>query len=168
MRKTLELALDNDIYVCNEIIKDGKEFQKQQGFTQWTEEYPNIDIIREDIKTEKGYVVKVENEIAGYLCIDFTGEPAYDNIQGKWRTKEPYAVIHRMAFSKKFQGIGLTETVIHSIEELCLLKGIKSIRVDTDFPNKRMQHILEKNGFQKCGIIIFQGSEKIAYDKILL
>ncbi|MCI8514395.1 MAG: hypothetical protein HFI93_07150 [Lachnospiraceae bacterium] len=53
------------------------------------------------------------------------------------------------------------------IEELCLSKGIEGIRIDTDFPNKRMQHILIKNGFSPCGTVVFQGSPKPAYDKIL-
>ena len=30
------------------------------------------------------------------------------------------------------------------VEDLCLSKGVHSIRVDTDFYNGRMQHILEK------------------------
>lgn len=166
--KTLELASEKDIDICQQIIDEGKAFQKEEGFIQWTESYPNIDTIRNDIKTKKGYVVKVENNIAGYLCIDFTGEPAYADIEGEWHAKAPYAVIHRMAFSKEFRGIGLAKTAINLIEQLCLTQNINSIRVDTDFPNKRMQHILEKNGFKKCGTIIFQGSKKIAYDKILL
>lgn len=72
-----------------------------------------------------------------------------------------------MAFGKEFRGKGLAKIAINLIEELCRIKNIKSIRADTDFPNKRMQHILEKNGFKKCGTIVFQGSKKIAYDKVL-
>lgn len=166
--KTLELAQEHEIDVCNEIINEGREFQKEQGFIQWTDDYPNVHTIRSDIQNKKGYVVKAENKIAGYMCIDFDGEPAYDNIQGEWRTKEPYAVVHRMAFSKEFRGMGLTGIAFQLIDELCLSKGIKSVRVDTDSSNERMQHILEKNGFVKCGVIVFQGSGKLAYDKILL
>lgn len=165
--KTLVLARQDELNTCNSIINMGKEFQKEQGFSQWTEHYPNIDTIKQDILTQKGYVLKIDNKIAGYMCIDFDGEPAYNDIQGNWNTKEPYAVIHRMAFSKDFRGMGLSEITFGLIEELCFSKGIKSIRVDTDLSNKRMQHVLEKCGFCKCGIIIFQGSDKLAYDKIL-
>ena len=51
------------------------------------------------------------------------------------------------------------------IERYCRQKNINYIRVDTDFPNKRMQHLLEKNDFKNCGVIVFQGSETLAYDK---
>lgn len=52
------------------------------------------------------------------------------------------------------------------IERFCLEQGVRNIRVDTDFPNKRMAH-LEKQGFVHCGVIVFQGGEKLAYDKLL-
>ncbi len=164
----LELAKLDDVRKCYNIIKEAKKFQKEQGFTQWTDDYPNQDTIQQDIQAEKGYIVTSDKEIAGYMCIDFSGEPAYENIEGKWNTDLPYAVIHRMAFSKEFRNRGLSSIALSLIENLCLSKNIKSIRVDTDFPNKRMQHILEKNGFSKCGIIVFQGSGKLAYEKALI
>lgn len=164
---SLELAKLGDEEKCYSIIKEAKQFQKEQGFTQWTDDYPNQETIQQDIQTEKGYVVTCDKQIAGYLCIDFSGEPAYENIEGKWNTDLPYAVIQRMAFSKEFRNRGLSGITLSLIENLCLSKNIKSIRVDTDFPNKRMQHILEKNGFSKSGVIVFQGSGKLAYDKTL-
>lgn len=163
----LELATVEDTMKCYDIIDMGRKFQQAQGFTQWTEDYPNQKTIQDDISGNKGYVIKIDNIIAGYMCIDFSGEPAYENIDGKWSSSENYAVVHRMAFSPEFRGIGLSNTAWRLIEEYCCKNGIRYIRVDTDFPNKRMQHILEKNGFVKCGIISFQGSGKIAYDKLL-
>lgn len=165
MKNVLEPAQMKEIEICMEIIHEGRRFQKEQGFLQWTEDYPNIDTIRSDIQNSKGYVLKMDNRIAGYMCIDFDGEPAYANIQGKWNAKEPYAVIHRMSFQKEFRGIGLTEIAFALIEKLCVQKGICYIRIDTDFANERMQHILIKNRFEYCGKIVFQGSEKMAFDK---
>ena len=164
---SLDLAKSEDAQKCYGIIEEAKQFQKDQGFTQWTEDYPNLDTVRQDIRTEKGYVVTCGKQIAGYMCIDFSGEPAYEHIEGKWNTDLPYAVIHRMAFSKEFRNRGLSSIALSLIEDLCRSNNIKNIRVDTDFPNKRMQHILEKNGFSRCGVIVFQGNGKLAYDKSL-
>ena len=163
---TLENALVEDVQQCYDIINIGRKFQQEQGFTQWTEDYPNFNTIHDDILNKTGYVVKVDGMIAGYMCIDFGGEPAYYNIEGKWNLDAPFAVVHRMAFSTQYRGIGLADTTWKLIEEYCQKKNIHYIRVDTDFPNKRMQHILEKNGFKRCGVIVFQGSGKIAYDKV--
>lgn len=164
---TLELAEKENARLYFEMIEEGRRFQQEQGFVQWTKDYPNLDTIRGDIQAEKGYVLKAEGEAAAYMCIDFGGEPAYDHIEGAWRAEEPYAVVHRLAFAGKFRGKGLADKVFSLVEELCQERGIRYIRVDTDFPNKRMQHILEKNGYVNCGVVIFQGSGKLAYDKIL-
>ena len=80
---TLELALQQELEVCSEIIKEGREFQKEQGFVQWTDDYPSKETIQSDIESGKGYIVKADGQIAGYLCIDFSGEPAYEAIEGK-------------------------------------------------------------------------------------
>ena len=43
-----------------------------------------------------------------------------------------------------------------------------NIRVDTHRDNKVMQHILTKQGFQRCGIIyVKNGTERIAYQVYL-
>lgn len=42
----LELAKAEEIALYNEIIRQGRQFQREQGFVQWTEDYPNIDTLR--------------------------------------------------------------------------------------------------------------------------
>ncbi len=114
---TLTKAMPGDEALCMEIIADGRQFQQEQGFVQWTEAYPALPDIAEDIKTHRAYLLREDGEVLGYLCLDFDGEPAYDAITDK---------------------------------------GLR---------NSRMQHILEKNGFTRRGIIVFKGSQKYAYDK---
>lgn len=163
----LESAKNSDIDVCWDILADGRRFQREQGFVQWTDDYPNRDTVKDDILSQKGYVLKMDGVIAGYMCIDFSGEPAYENINGCWRSEKTYAVIHRMAFCKSFCGKGLSESAFSLAEKLCIVKGVDYLRIDTAPPNKRMQHILAKNGFEYCGVIKYQGSERLAYDKFL-
>lgn len=164
---TLALATMDDLALCNEIINIGRAFQKEQGFLQWTENYPNIDTLRDDIAQRKGYVLKIGGEIAGYLCIDFGGEAAYNAIRGAWNTPEPYAVVHRLAIHDRFRGRGLASAAFGLIEQLCAEKQIGAIRIDTGLSNYRMQHILEKSGFRRCGLVTVQGGDRIAYDKRL-
>lgn len=164
---TLEMAEKEDVGLCYEIINSGRCFQQEQGFMQWTNEYPDQATIREDILSKKGFVIKVDGTIAGYMCIDFEGEPAYEDIDGKWQAEDRYAVVHRMSFLQQYRGIGLADITWRLIEDYCRKNRIFYIRVDTDASNKRMQHILEKNGFKQCGVIVFRESDKLAYDKVL-
>ena len=164
---TLEPARRENLEEYAAILQAGRVFQQAQGVTQWTEGYPNRDTVLEDLRTGKGYALILDGRVAGYLCVDFGGEPAYAEINGAWGTEGPYAVVHRMAFGTDFQGKGLADAAFRQIEALCLSRGIRSIRIDTDLPNLRMQHILEKNGFLRRGVIVFQGGDKLAYDKAL-
>lgn len=162
---TLELAKMEELDVCAALMEEGRAFQQAQGFVQWTPDYPNRDTVKGDIETGKGYVLKVDGVIAGYLCVDFDGDPAYEDIrQGQWGTGKPYAAAHRLALSGQFRGQGLTATIFELVRELCLARGVTAIRGDTDPQNLRMQHVLEKCGFRRRGVILFQGSEKLAYD----
>ena len=164
---TLEPARPEELEVCYAIIDSGREFQKEQGFVQWTEDYPSREIILDDIRQGKGYVLKTDGRTAGYLCIDFDGEPAYQEIKGAWRSEESYATAHRMAFAREFRGKGLADATFRLVGELCLEKGVRYMRADTDYPNERMQHVLKKNGFELCGEIFYQGGGRLAYDKML-
>lgn len=163
----LRLALPQEAAACYRIIEAAKEFQREQGFVQWTDGYPNEATIREDLAARRGYALEVDGELAGYLCIDPAGEPAYESIDGAWHTRPPYAVIHRMAFDRRFVGRGLSAAALRLAEDLCREQGTAAIRIDTDPRNRRMQHILEKNGYRRCGTVLFQGSGKVAFDKAL-
>ena len=121
-----------------------------------------------DIEAGRGYVLKDESGcIAGYICIDFGGEPAYDVIKGQWRSKESSGVLHRMAISPEFRGQGLGGVMLRECARVCLEKGVSYIRADTSPENTRMQHVFEKEGYHRCGFIELRGSDKIAYDKLL-
>ena len=100
--------------------------------------------------------------------MDFDGEPAYRDLNGQWNTNEKYVVVHRMAFSEKARGRGLSGDALRMVEEMSKKNGVYSFRVDTDADNKKMRHILSKNGFEYCGTIWFDNSEKIAFDKKII
>lgn len=139
---------------------------KEQGINQWQTGNPDINTVNQDIEKSKGYFVVDGEEIYGYLCIDFDEEPAYNNLNRSWNTSDKYVVVHRMAFNDKSRGKGLASIVFNLVEKLSNEKRINSFRIDTDADNTKMQHVLKKNGFVFCGTIVFDNSEKIAFDKM--
>lgn len=161
---TLTKAMLGDEALCMEIIADGRQFQQEQGFVQWTEAYPILPDIAEDIETQRAWLLREGDTVLGYLCLDFDGEPAYDAITGgSWLCDEPYAVLRRLALNAR--GRGLTRVLFDLAAERSREQGITYLRLNIGLQNSRMQHILEKVGFEKRGIIIFQGSGKFAYEK---
>ena len=167
MEKELRLVSVKEAEIALDIIEKAKKFLKEQGIDQWQTGYPNMESIKNDINNGKGYFLVIDNKVACYFCLDFDGEPAYNNLNGEWKTNRPYAVIHRLAVKDEFRNSGIAGTVFSLVEELCKEKEIFSIRVDTDEANKIMLHTINKNGFEYCGTIWFDNSIKIAYEKVL-
>lgn len=160
-------ATQEDLPVCMEILDSGRAFQRQQGFTQWRDGYPAVADIGNDIQSGGAYLLKVDDSPAAYVYIGFDGDPAYPKIEGNWRYDEPYGVLHRVAISEGFRGMGLSEVLFRLAGELVKVHGFNCLRIDTHEDNKRMQHILTKNGFFCCGNVLQNGEPRLAYDKKL-
>ena len=159
----LRLAKLNEADKCYQCIEDAREYHKSQGFVQWHPDYPTKQTVLDDISKSIGYAF-ANDDVIGYCCIIFGDEPAYKNIDGKWKSDKPYAVVHRLAFSSEVRGKSLSREAFKLIKELCLSNNIDAIRCDTQEENKVMQHILEREGFSYCGLIQFDGGPKLAYE----
>ena len=163
----LVLAQPEDFRRCMDILNAGREFQREQGFIQWPDGYPDEESVRFDLRDGLGYVLKVDGVIAAYIYIGFDGDPSYPAIKGAWKHDGPYAVVHRIAIAPEFRGQGLGSVTFRLVEAFCKSKGFYLLRIDTDGANKRMQHVLEKNGFYYCGTVIQGGGDRFAYEKEL-
>lgn len=161
-------AVFSDINKIMIIIKQAQEYLKQEGIDQWQNNYPNPEIIKNDIENKIGYVLVYNENIIGSVAVSFDGEKTYDYIEGNWLSNNDYAVVHRTAISSEYKGQGFASIMLKNIESMCLEKGIHSIRVDTHEENLSMQRFIKKSGFQYCGIIYLQdGSKRLAYEKLI-
>lgn len=163
----LTVAKPEDLSAVMRLINEAKQFLREHGVDQWQSGYPDEACILRDINSGSGYLVEDENLLAGYLCIDFRGEPAYETLSGSWQSERPYAVVHRLAIDNSCKGKGLSHQIFSLTEALCRSKAVYSIRADTDRNNEAMKHVLAKNGFAYCGTISFDNSQKIAYEKLI-
>lgn len=155
-------AIIPEIPAIMEVLSDGREKMRAEGnVNQWTEGYPSLEIIREDIEKGWGFVVCKDGEIEGYFAFIQGIEPTYSVIyDGEWISDEPYAVIHRMASKHGAHGVFATALAF-------ALENCKNIRIDTHRDNKIMQHNILKHGFRYCGIIyLASGDERLAYQLI--
>ena len=162
-------TVESDVNNVMAIIKQAQDYLKEQGIDQWQDNYPNAEIIRNDIINKEAYVLLDDDTLVGTVAVSFKGEKTYKSIHdGSWLSNEDYAVIHRIAVDSKRKGLGLSSIILKNIEELCLSKDVHSIKVDTHRENQSMQKWLYKNGFQYCGIIYLEdNSERVAFEKIL-
>lgn len=128
--------------------------------TQWKAGYPSCEQLERDILSNRLFVYMVNGQLAAVFAFILGEDPTYAQIEGSWLNDAPYGTLHRLA-SAGVRG-GVADAVIDWCAERC-----DSLRADTHADNKAMQHILEKNGFVRCGIIhVADGSPRIAYQKI--
>ncbi len=156
-----------DIECIWQIILDAKEQMRQAGSVQWQDGYPKQTSIESDIENGYGYVLTINDNVIAYAALIFDIEPAYEIIEGKWLTQQPYAVIHRMAVAKNMKGKGIANYFFQQLEKIVVENSIYSLRVDTNFDNRPMLSIINKRNYTYCGEVYFRGSARKAFEKVL-
>jgi len=165
----LKKAVVSDLNFIWNIIQQAIEQRKQDGSEQWQNGYPNEQTIGEDLKNGCAYVLVHNNIIIAYSAIIFGIEPAYNEINGSWLTKNnDYLVVHRVATLNSEKGKGVATHLFRLIENMCIEQKVNSIRVDTNFDNVPMLKILDKLGYTYCGEIFISDKSRRAYEKIMI
>ena len=135
-------AVRGDLPQILKIYAHARAVMKASGNpTQWGDHFPPQELLEEDI---------------------LGADPTYAAIEdGQWLDDTlPYGTVHRLASAGKHKGVA--SAVLDWSMEHC-----QSLRADTHADNKIMQHLLEKNGFTRCGIIhVADGSPRFAYQKL--
>lgn len=128
---------------------------------QWVG-YPTREMIADDIEKGQCYVcISADGQICGVFAFIMGVDETYLYIEGgQWLNDKPYGTIHRIGSDGSVKG------VFASCMEFCKTLS-EEIRIDTHEDNKTMQHLIEKSGFQRCGIIYVRGgSPRIAYQLV--
>lgn len=152
-------AAPRDIAQIMDIYAHAQDYMIQSGNpTQWGHFYPEAALIASDIRQHTCKVIFDETGIHGVFALFAGVEPTYARIEdGNWLNNAPYRTIHRLA------GDGQVHGLFRCTAGYC--KAIaQNIRIDTHADNKTMQHLIEADGFTRCGIIyIADGTPRIAY-----
>ncbi len=168
---SVRTAVPADASAIWRILKSEIEVMRQEGRNQWQEGYPNQEAVATDIAKRQGRVLLKEGEVAGYCALVTSGDPNYDHIwDGEWLTKSNsansrYSVVHRIAIDPKRTGQGLATAFLLMLIDESKGIGKESMRIDTNFDNAQMLHILPKLGFTRCGKVMVSDGERIAFEK---
>ncbi len=156
IRKAFETELDRIM----EIYALARKYMAENGNAeQWGTTHPPREMIVEDIRLGQCFVGICEDGQPHCVFAFLSGvDPTYNVIvDGEWLNDEEYLTIHRIASDGKYHG------VFAECMDFCKKKA-KNLRIDTHEKNKTMQHVLQKNGFKKCGTIYLEdGRPRIAY-----
>ena len=153
-------AAQADLDEIETVYAAARQFMRDNGNpTQWGNGYPQRSLLEEDIRCKRLFVVSRELEICGVFMFSVGTDPTYGYIEGGvWRSDTTYGTIHRIASRSG----GVFAACLAYCKSCC-----GHIRLDTHADNKPMQHLAEKHGFSRRGIIYIEdGTARIAYDLI--
>lgn len=159
MAYCVQQATMKDLDRILEIYAFARKFMAETGNpNQWGTTHPPKDQLVEDIRQGNLYVVSNDGQLCGVFAFFLGEDPTYREIfEGAWLSDEAYGTIHRIA-SDGSHGI------FPAALDWCK-QQIAHIRIDTHHDNVVMQHVVQKAGFQRCGIIyIADGTPRIAYE----
>lgn len=157
-------AESKDLPRILQIYERARRFMKETGNpSQWKDDFPPKSLLAADIEAGQLYTVRDAKggAIHGVFALIIGEEPTYARIeQGRWLSDTEYGTLHRVA------GDGRAHGIFDTAVSFCGEK-IRHLRVDTHENNLVMQHLITKNGFQRCGIIYVEdGSPRIAYERV--
>lgn len=179
-RLSVRKAVIDDLPQIMDIFDHARKFMKQTGNpTQWGDNYPPEEVVIDDIAV-KGHMYVVvggvgtsaggtgetgaesaDGHIHGVFALIPGRDPTYDIIEdGAWLSDEEYSTIHRVAADGRVNGV--FEAALRFS-----LAQTPHIRIDTHEDNAVMRHLIEKNDFQRTGMIYCRdGSPRIAYERV--
>lgn len=154
-------ATHNDIPALMRLFECAKGIMRASGnLHQWGVGYPSVEVVCHDIEQGVCYVATdgADGEIEATMAFIPGPDPTYSYIEGgAWPDDNPYHVIHRIAVAKP--GKGYARRLLDWAFERAA-----TVRIDTHSDNVIMHHILEKYGFERCGVIFLaNGDARDAY-----
>lgn len=172
-RLQVALAQQSDAPAIWNILQAEIEVMRHAGRNQWQNGYPNPQTVASDIEKGQGRVLWLGTEVVGYCALITSGDPCYDHIwDGDWLTSSlaadcRYAVVHRIGIHPQHTGKGFAAAFLQMLMAEAASMEFESMRIDTNFDNAQMLHILPKLGFTRCGKVMVKDGERLAFEKLL-
>lgn len=158
----IRLAKNEDLDTIVALYAIARKYMSDNGnATQWADSYPDREMLEKDIRREQLFVYAEGDKVHGAFAFIIGPDKTYSQIEnGSWKNDDLYGTIHRVASD------GAVKGVFVRCLEFCK-KKISNLRIDTHHDNRTMRHLVEKNGFERCGIIYVQdGTPRIAYQYV--
>ena len=162
-------ATSSDINSILEITKACAADMIKAKIFQWNEHYPDRSTFETDLKRKELYVIEIENEVIGCICISSHMDEEYKSVE--WLSENKNNIyIHRLAIKPELQGKGYAQQLMHFAESKSLEENRRSIRLDTFSRNTRNQRFYEKRGYKRLDKVYFPNQSEhpfYCYERLL-
>lgn len=150
----IKKATINQLQEIFEIFRQCKQALKNEHVFQWTENYPTLNIISQDITNGHLYGLYQQEECIGTIVLNTIQSPQYNAIPWK-DSGGKVLVLHRLAIRPIYQNRGYAKKLMAFAEEYALKNQFTSIRLDTYSVNRVSVRLYEKREYEKRGEVRF-------------
>ena len=136
-----------------QIIQACLQAMRQAAIFQWDAFYPNLELIKKDIRNGSLYLAQENAICLGTVSLDEEQEAAYQQV--KWAGSEPVLVVHRLCVTPNRQRQGVARQLMDFTEDLARQQGYASIRLDAFAGNPGAVALYLGRNYRKAGQVYF-------------
>ena len=126
------------------------EAMERSGLDMWHwGEYPNGDILAEDVRKGWLYMVREEGRILACVVVNQEAEDDYAGLP--WREDGKAGLFHRLAVAPDMQGRHLAGAMLAQVEDILRAWGCAVLRGDVYGGNAKALRLYEREGLRKVG-----------------
>lgn len=148
---TIRRATVADLSAIVALVRTVVPLMNAGGNYQWTSDYPNEAVFRQDITRQHLWVAERLGELEGVAALTQDQDAEYADAD--WDATAPALVTHRLAVAPAAQGRGVAQALLQQAEYEATLLGISTLRVDTNSENVATQRLFPAMGYRFAGEI---------------
>ena len=137
----------------------------QPGCT-WCEEYPDEEIVGEDLHSDSLYCARENGSIVGAVSIEWQDEEM-ERFDCWSKENEPAAYLSRVAVSRSAQGKGLAKELMRRAMAEMKARGVKTVRYLVSPGNEAAMRAYRALAFDFSGEADAFGQHWLCYEKRL-
>lgn len=157
-------AAKNEAETILSLYRLATEKGRIDGTSDWDDEYPNKEILEEDLLKECLFVLEDEGDILAAITIM---EEENMDIQSLNWTKAISCFLVRLCVSPGHQGKGIGEKMMHYASEYAKGKGFEATHHLAAKVNKTANNLYARMGYHIVGVILLYETDFIAYEMLL-
>ena len=150
MKLTFRKATKADLTEVLNLYKSVVRNMIESGINQWSDEYPNKEVLSLDIEKGELILAVAQNSICGaFVMNEFADEDYY---KAAWEFPElRWCVIHRLCVNPEFHRCGLATKMMEYVENVAKRQGFEAIHLDTFSGNPKALSLYHTLGFVDVG-----------------
>lgn len=161
---TTRTATADDHELIRDFYEVSREFGKQTGSCDWPDDYPDDEIIENDISHGDLYIVSMNDKPAAVFSLIATDDLDHQPLD--WAPVRSCVPV-RICIHANLQGKGLGKTVVNELIRVARKRGYESLRLLASTRNKPANRLYTGLGFTRKGTVALYNSEFNAYELLL-